>query len=96
MIRTLQTRMPKVVFWQQWGGDNSGGKGWGMMQVQNAKQALTMPWVINRDELAIQPFGWPNAVSPPRQLTILTPVSGGIGEGCDRQHLDAEHGWRRN
>ena len=76
LIRTLQTRMPKVVFWQQWGGDNSGGKGWGMMQVQNAKQALTMPWVINRDELAISRSAGP---MPSARLgrTILTPVSGG-------------------
>jgi len=50
LIRQARQNLPMAVFFQQWWDKNSGGPGWGMASVQNAKEALNDPYTINRGQ----------------------------------------------
>eukprot|EP00026_Physarum_polycephalum_P012335 Phypoly_transcript_12631.p1 GENE.Phypoly_transcript_12631~~Phypoly_transcript_12631.p1 ORF type:complete len:330 (+),score=63.71 Phypoly_transcript_12631:81-1070(+) len=52
LIVAIQSTMPNTVFWQQWWDGNGNLPGWGMGEMQDVQQALSDPWVLNRDDLA--------------------------------------------
>lgn len=55
LVSALQTQLPKAVFWQQYWDANPTGVGWGMASVQGVAPALSLPWVLNRGEFAVNP-----------------------------------------
>jgi hypothetical protein len=69
LISTLQTQMPDAVFFQQYWDTNPAGAGWGLASVQNAATALSLPWVINRNELNLHSVP-PTAGVQTEQLTV--------------------------
>jgi len=50
LIYQAKDRMPQAVFFQQWWDQNAGNVGWGMASVQDAKEALMLPYVKNRGD----------------------------------------------